>query len=69
MLKPATPRHPEHDSACPWCGEPFKAARVLGNKCGVYNCGRCNGGFFLLREKVYTADGTKPLTPWVGDPL
>lgn len=67
-LKPATPKHAKHDSACPFCGEPFRAARFLGQRMGEYRCARCHGQFTLIVESYYDMQATR-LPAWVGDPL
>ena len=67
-LKPASAPHPSFDSACPHCGEPFKAARVMGVRCGQYDCARCQGSFILWKNSFASVRG-EPLGEWLGDPL
>lgn len=67
-LKPATPRHPKHDSACPFCGEPFMAARFGGYRIGEYDCARCGGSFVIIAAHYYDLRANK-LADWVGAPL
>jgi len=66
-MKPPTPQHPKHDSACPYCGEPFKARKFLGFRLGDYSCGRCNGTFSIIGKTYYIAG--KMVPSWVGPPL
>jgi hypothetical protein len=67
-MRPATPKHPKHDSACPWCGEPLMAARFLGRRMGEYMCARCKAGFALIGDRYFDLHGGH-LAAWVGDPL
>jgi hypothetical protein len=66
-MKPATPKHPKHDAACPSCGEPFRAARFAGHKLGDYGCARCGQKFSVIGETYYIAGMKVPA--WMGEPL
>lgn len=67
-MRPATPKHRLHDSACPYCGEPFQAKRVFGVRMGQYDCGRCGQSFVLFRDSYRTTNG-HPVAAWIGEPL
>lgn len=66
--KPLTPRRPEHDAACPGCGDPFtmpRLAKVLGAE---FKCKRCGQHFFVVRGRYFNT-GHDEIPAWVGDPL
>lgn len=71
-MRPATPRHPKHDAACPFCGEPFLSAKLMGRKVGDYRCARCGGEFMLLGEQVWDTrikGAPAKMASWVGEPM
>lgn len=66
-MRPATPHNPKHDAACPNCGEPFTAHRMLGIKLGDYKCARCDTTFTVIKETYLI--GSRRVQAWIGEPL
>lgn len=66
--KPMTPKKPEHDAACPGCGDPFTMPRLAKIAGGEFGCKRCGTRFYVVRSRFFN-EAHEEMARWEGDPL